>query len=341
MSVALAGCGGGSSVSQPDAAIEGPVPPVVFQPKPGGAPNWDIQLAPPFDVSEPRTMYDLDLWALVPADTKLDYGDGSPVTVPAGKLAGTIAELHARTPPAIVICYVETGMLDLDRPDAVKFPGYNPDHTQIPDNMNVTSTAVKGDPASGSVIGWSLGDVDLRFLDVSQASRTKWAPFMFKRFDLAVQIGCDGIDPAHNDSVAYATGFPTITTDDALSWYPEVAQEGHTRNLSTGMRNSGFRGDLITSESATEFDWLLLEHCGEFDVAQTPGCELAKPFLDAQKDVFAIDYNVNQDGTPQSAQTVCTPQVDRSIGDGLYKDAPPTGTAAIRQQCGMYPPDKP
>ncbi|HEX8109790.1 MAG TPA: endo alpha-1,4 polygalactosaminidase [Kofleriaceae bacterium] len=331
---ALAGCGSNPGNS-PDAG-QGPVPPAVWQPKPGDAPNWDIQLAAPFDVSAPRTMYDLDLWSLVPSPTTLDYGDGKPVTVPRGALAGTIAQLHARTPPAIVICYVETGMLDLQRPDAVKFLGYDPDPTQIPDNKDVMNTAVKGAPASGSVIGWSLGDVKLRFLDARQASRAQWAPILFKRFDLALQIGCDGVDPAHNDSAAYATGF-NITSDDALTWYAEVAQEGHARKLSTGMRNSVTLLESI-DPGANQFDWLILERCGELEAGGTQGCDTARPFLNAQKDVFAIDYNVAQDGTAQTATTVCAPQLKETIVDGLYKDAPPTGKTMIRQQCGTLPP---
>src|SRR3954468_315288 len=229
---ALAGCGS-SPGTRPDA--RGADEPVMWQPKPGDAPNWDIQLAPPFDVSATRTMYDLDLWELVPVQTTLDYGDGAPVTVPPGKLAGAIAQLHARTPPAIVICSVETGPMDLQRPDAKKFPGFKEDHKQIPDDPMAPSPGpVTGDPEPGSVIGWSVGEGTLRYLDTRQASRAKLIPILFKRFDLAQQIGCDGVDPAHNDSVSYdvpdetPNGF-VIPPEDKLSWYAEVATQGHAR----------------------------------------------------------------------------------------------------------------
>src|SRR5882724_5160561 len=105
----LIGCGGGGHGQPPvdavDAAPDAYVAPW-WQPRVGEAKNWDIQLAATVDVSAARTMYDLDLWSLVPAPTTLDYGDGDPVAVPAGAMAGTIAALHARTPPAIVICHV-------------------------------------------------------------------------------------------------------------------------------------------------------------------------------------------------------------------------------------------
>jgi hypothetical protein len=337
--IALAGCGSSSNGNHPDAGIDGPVGPAWWQPKPGAAPNWDIQLAAPFDVSAPRTMYDLDLWSLVPSQTTLDYGDNTPVTVPAGALAGTIAQLHARTPPAIVLCYVETGALDLNRPDAVKFPGYNADHTKIPDNpdpMSMSPGSVKGPPNSSSVIGWSVDTVDLRFLNTSQASRATLSPILFKRFDLAQRIGCDGIDPAHNATAPLATGFP-ITSDDSASWYAEVAQQGHARKLSTGMRNNVILPELI-SPGADQFDWLLLERCGELEAQQELGCDAARPFLNAQKDVFALDYNKTEDGSTQDPQTVCMPQMTESIPDGLFKDFPPTGNATIRQQCAPPAP---
>ena len=107
LAIGLAGCGGGHATPPIDAMG----PPTWWQPKLGEAKNWDIQLSGTIDVSAPRVMYDLDLWSLVPSQMTLDYGDGDPVTVPAGALAGTIAQLHARTPATFVICHVETGLL--------------------------------------------------------------------------------------------------------------------------------------------------------------------------------------------------------------------------------------
>lgn len=336
----LAGCGS-SSGTHPDA--RGAEEPVVWQPKPGDAPNWDIQLVPPFDVSAPRTMYDLDLWSLVPVDTMLDYGDGKPVMVPHGALAGTIAQLHARTPPAIVICHVETGAIDLGRPepDADKFLSAM-DRTKIPDNPDP--------PNADSLIGWRVGEPGLpglRYLDIRQASRAKLIPILFKRFDLAQQIGCDGIDPAHNDSVSYDVpdvtppGFPILSVD-TLSWYAEVAQQGHARKLSTGMRNGTFLPGQ-SDAGAQQYDWLILERCGEFesDPEGGEGCDTARPFLNAQKDVFAIEYSMAQDGTTsQTAAKVCAPHMTETIPDGIFKNVPPP-SSALREQCKTAVPPPP
>jgi Glycoside-hydrolase family GH114 len=313
----LSGCGGGGSTPAADAPADTAAPPW-WQPRAGEVKNWDIQLAAPIDTTAPRVMYQLDLWALVPAPTTLDYGDGSPVAVPAGALAGRIAELHARTPPAIVICHVETGALELSRPDASKFPGYNANPAAIPDDPAA--------PAAGSVIGWSVvpGMRGVRLLDIREASRAAWAPIMFKRFDLAKQIGCDGISPDHNYVVQYASGFD-VTVTDSYSWYAEVASQGHARMLSTGMKN-GHRIPGQVDRGADEFDWLVVDRCGEFD-----DCDLARPFLDRGKPVFALDYDHDIDGVAQSSTAACTRQTLATIADGLYKDV--ALTRNIRTQC--------
>jgi len=305
--IGLVGCGGGNSRPPADAAIDAGSPPW-WQPKVGEARNWDIQLSGKIDVSMPRLMYDLDLWSLVPSQTTLDYGDGAPVTVPAGALAGTIAQLHARTPSTIVICHVETGALEMGRPDEKKFPA--------------------------AVIGGTVPDLPIaHFLDVSAAGRTKWSSIMFKRFDLARQIGCDGVEPAHNNVGAYISGF-TIPSEDSYSWYAEVATQGHARMLSTGMKDADFVSGAIDT-GADKFDWLMIERCGEFQM-----CDVARPFLNLEKAVFAIDYNFDSGDDSvvppilpkaQGSTGVCMQQGLAMIADGLYKDVPLS--SAVRTQC--------
>jgi len=318
----LAGCGGGSSKPPVDASDPGPK---WWQPKIGEVKNWDIQLTAPFDVSAPRVMYDLDLWAVVPSPTMLDYGAGEPVMVPAGKLAGTIAQLHARTPSTIVICHIDTGALDLSLPDAPKFPGYMADPTKIPDNPDSPAPGtVKGDPAAGSVIGWSLGIAGKRLLDLRAASRAQWMPIMLKRFDLAKSIGCDGIEPAYNDGAAYSSGF-MIPTEDSYSWYAEVATQGHDRLLSTGMKN-GDTINAVNEVQAPNFDWLMLERCGELLT-----CDTARPFVSLEKAVLALEYNTNSDtGAAQDPAAVCMNQKP-FIMDGLVKNV--ALTSQVRTQC--------
>jgi len=322
----LAACGGGSSNPAVDASPDAPGPPPWWQPKVGEAKNWDIQLGAPIDVSAPRAMYDLDLWALVPSPTTIDYGDGDPVMVPAGALAGTIAQLHARTPSPIVICHVETGALELTLPDARKFPGYNADPTKIPDYPAAPApNTVAGNPAPGSVIGWHVVTGTKRWLDIREASRAKVVPIMFKRFDLAKQIGCDGVDPDRNQVFQFTSGF-SPTGFDSYSWYGEVAKQGHARKLSTGMKNGHTLPDQPDME-ADKFDWLMVERCGEDQL-----CDLTRPFINLMKAVLAIDYDHDiTTGAPQSSIVVCNQQGLAMIADGIVKDA--LLTSKVRMQC--------
>jgi len=297
-----AGCGGGTST--PDAAV---TEPQWWRPEYGTVQNWDIQLNPPFDVSSPRTMYVLDLWDVVPLPMTLDYHDGmAAIPVGAGRLAGRITELHARTPATVVICRIETGILETGRPDERKFPA-----------------AATGDAIPGSIP--LAGGPQGKFLDLRAANRAAWAPILFKRFDLARQIGCDGILPMHNDVSRYLENKAfTITSEDVLSWYTEVAKQGHDRMLSVGL-HGGESFPTTYEQELDAFDWAMVERCGE-----SMSCDLPAPFKRANKPVLALEYQTSlpdPDGDPPTmamdqTATVCLRQQQEKNGvtEGLLKD---------------------
>ncbi len=307
----FAGCDDGKHHLHPEAGLDAPPPPW-WRPVLGAAKDWDIQLAPPYDVSATRVMYDLDLWAVVPAPTVIDYGDADPVTVPAGALAGKIAELKGRG--VKVICHVDTGAIHLTDPDARKFPGYeaNPPDDPMP-------------VASGSVIGWKIADPNERYLDLRTASRPLWVAKMWKRFDLAKQIGCDGIDSDRNDTISGNTGFPAIGVNEQYSWYAEIVKQLHDRELSAGMRN----GQTLPGQVdmfADDFDWMLIERCGEF-----ADCDQTRPFIQLRRVVFAVDYEHDIDGAANSITGMCNRQQAAQISEGLVKDD--AISSAMRMQC--------
>jgi len=174
------------------------------------------------------------------------------------------------------------------------------------------------------VIGWSAETPDLRLLDIRKDSRARWAPLMFKRFELAKQIGCDGVEPSHNNVVQYSSGF-TVSILDSYSWYDEVATQGHAAMLSTGMKD----GDGVPSQTdmmAGKFDWLMIERCGELEF-----CDAARPFIDLDKAVLAIDYDVTDAGGAQTSGVVCQNQALAMIADGIFKDV--ALTKNTRRQC--------
>lgn len=316
LALAVLGCGGapaspdggaGGDATPPDAA---PAP--WWQPRPGDARDWDIQLAAPFDLSAPRTMYTLSLWDVIPTATLLDYGDGAPVPVPAGALATAIAALHATTPRTTVICRVDTGAWEATRPDAAKFPGAAPTPPDRPDP-----------PASGSVIGWSASRPDERFLDIRAASRGQWAPIIWKRLDLARQIGCDGVMPDRNDMITSDPGF-ALTLADQEGWFREVATQAHARQLSVGMKNGNTIPGLV-EQLTPDFDWIVIERCGEYQ-----DCDSARPFVNAHKAALAIDYLPDSEGGVD-ATIACLRQVQDQVQDGIVKD--PAVTSLARTQC--------
>jgi len=300
----------------PDAPRVDARPPAPWwQPAPGETGSWDIQITEPFDLEAPRAMYVLDLWSLVPEETTLDYGDDEPVTVPAGALAGKLAELKARTPAPIVICRVSTGALRLTDPDASKFPGFEADPPDRPDAMR-----------TGSVIGWSTAEDDPseRFLDTREASRAAWAPLMWKRLDLARQIGCDGVEGHRNEMAGSDPGF-VLSYDDQVSWFAEVASQLHARELSAGMQIVG-SAQLIDALAA-DHDWLVTYRCAEFNQ-----CDQSRPFLNLGKAVFAIDHDTDENGEPlENTSILCQRQQQAMIDEGLIKDA--ALTSAVHESC--------
>ena len=308
---ALTSCDDGKHHLHPEAGRDAP-PPKWWRPVLGTAKDWDIQLAAPYDLSATRTMYDLELWALVPAPTMIDYGDGDPVVVPTGALAGKAAELRARG--VKVICHVDTGAIHLTDPDARKFPGFS---ATPPDRPTVV--------ANGSVVGWSIIDPNERYLDLRPASRPLWVEKMWKRFDLAKQIGCDGIDGDRNDTISGDTGFPMISPTEQYSWYAEIVSQLHMRELSAGMRN----GQTLPGQVdmfADDFDWMLVERCGE-----NGDCDQTRPFIQLNRVVFALDYEHDIDGGTNTAALVCGRQQQAQVSEGLIKDDGLTG--AMRIQC--------
>lgn len=296
-------------------------PPPYWSPTPGSAPTWDIQLAPPYDLGAVRDLWVIPLWAAVPAPTSLDYGDGAPVAVPKGALASTILTLHATRPTPRIVCEFGTTSVDLTEPDAAKFPGFEANPPDFP-------TA----PKAGSVIGWSTTlRPHRRWLDVrTPATADAIAKILAARYKLAKDIGCDGVLPDDNDwyqlrnpdnsgQPGDATGFPPngMGSTIEVAWVQRQAAAAHAQLLSVGLR------DLTSEPGAVvaDFDWYLLERCGEADMCDT----WAREFLQVHKAVFGVEYTTDSSGAQQNPN-VCKKDTATGI-DGILKDAALTGSS--------------
>jgi hypothetical protein len=177
----------------------------------------------------------------------------------------TIDELHGKG--RIVICYFSAGSREDWRPDAGDF---------------ASSDYGKG------LAGWP-GET---WLDVRSANVRA---IMQKRLDLAVQKGCDGVEPDNVDGYANDTGFP-LTQADQLDYLGFLSTEAHGRSLSVGLKNSV----ELASTLVTSFDWALNEEC----LAYSECAQLA-PFISAGKAVFHVEYVDQQGQGAAKKSSVC------------------------------------
>lgn len=174
----------------------------------------------------------------------LDLFDTPPATIQALQTRGVY-----------VMCYFSAGSYEDWRPDADQFP-----------------TEVLGNDLEG----WS-GErwLDIRRLDLL-------VPIMESRLDLAVQKGCQGVDPDNVNGFENDTGFP-LTFEDQLIYNRFLSRAAHLRGLTIGLKNDL---DQIP-ELVSDFEWVINEECFTYQE-----CHLLAPFIDAGKPVFVIEYEL-------------------------------------------------
>jgi hypothetical protein len=200
------------------------------------------------------------LWTPAPTDTvqvqlagKVDTSVAADVFYIDGDEtpAATVAALHAKG--AHVACYFSAGSYENYRADAKAFP-----------------------PAT---LGKKLsGYPDERWLDVRRIGALM--PIMERRLDECVAKGFDAADFDNVDGYQNKTGFP-IKGSDQLRYNRRLAAEAHERGLSASLKNDvGQVGGL-----AGDFDFALNEQCLVYKE-----CQRYKPFVDAGKAVFHIEY---------------------------------------------------
>jgi hypothetical protein len=290
----------------PEVPIDGPPKPAWFQPSAGEAKNWDIQLRD-YDFTTPRAMTIVNLWDVIPDARTITYDDATTVAVPPGSQAGAIATLHGQG--GKVMCHVGTGAIRLSDPDAMKFAGYE----ATPPNRPTP-------PVANSVIGWSVpSDEMARFVDYRDAAAQK---ILLKRVELAKAIGCDGIAAYRNDLSAFEAdaGFSPVQPSQDIEWIKTLAKAGHDAMISVGGR--GILSNII-GDVELEYDWLLVERCGELD-----DCDNFRPFNAAFRSVFALEYTTALAGGTNTTDILCPRWADAQV-DGILKPAL-DGTAPMR-----------
>jgi hypothetical protein len=144
------------------------------------------------------------------------------------------------------------------------------------------------DAVGDRLLGWT----DERWLDVSN-------PAVFdmieRRLDLAVERGCDGVEPDNVDGYRNRSGFP-ISPSEQLQFNRFIADQAHMRSLSVGLKN-----DVDQLEELEPwFDWALNEECHEYEE-----CGTYTPFRRAGKAIFHTEYVSDFSRAEAMATEVC------------------------------------
>jgi len=166
-----------------------------------------------------------------------------------------------------LVCYFSAGSWEKWRDDAGDFP----------------------DEALGDELdGWA-GE---RWLDVMNDDVRA---IMAARLDLAVDRGCDGVEPDNVDGYANDSGLPLNATEQ-LDYNRFIADAAHERGLSVGLKN-----DLDQVEDLLPwFDWALNEECASYDE-----CGLLEPFTGSGLAAFHVEYVDDWADAQDKADQVC------------------------------------
>ncbi len=167
-----------------------------------------------------------------------------------------------------VICYFSAGSYENWRSDADRF-----------------DASVLGRPLDA----WP-GE---RWLDIRSRDVRK---IMTHRLDLAVEKGCDGVDPDNVDGYINTPGF-TFDDDDQLDYNRFIAREAHRRKLAVGLKNDL---DQIP-ELVGHFDFAVNEQCFQYDE-----CNLLTPFIQQGKPVFNIEYQARLINDAAARRELCS-----------------------------------
>ena len=103
---------------------------------------------------------------------------------------------------------------------------------------------------------------------------------MTKRMDLAVQKGCDGVEPDNVDGYTNSTGLP-LTAATQLDYNQFLATQAHARGLGVALKNDV---DQVAALQPS-FDFAINEQCNQYGE-----CGGYAAFTSKNKPVFNAEY---------------------------------------------------
>ncbi|KAL4869233.1 glycoside hydrolase superfamily [Aspergillus spectabilis] len=104
---------------------------------------------------------------------------------------------------------------------------------------------------------------------------------MAARLDIAVEKGCDGVDPDNVDAYDNEGGGLDLTETDSAECMNWLAGEAHSRGLAIGLKNA----KNIIPQVIGDMQWSVNEQCAEYEE-----CEDYSAFIEKGKPVFHIEY---------------------------------------------------
>jgi hypothetical protein len=273
----------GGSISVPDAAAD-------------TAPDASGDTMPPVDMAKPIDTRPPMVWKPTPGltwDFQLTNPINSTVAVQVyviklfDTLPGVVADLHNKGRK--VVCHVDFGSYESWHPDAERIPK--------------------------EAIGGSYNaDPERRWLDIRNQSLMG---VMRARLDLAVRLGCDAVAGDNMDGfdtkLHETSGFP-LNNIDQLIYNRTIAKEARNRGLAIGLMNDVHQID----ELAADFDFHLSEECFSRE-----DCNLIKPFTDAGKPVFAVEYTLELPIFCPMAKTLKFSAIKKKYELDAYREACP------------------
>ena len=194
----------------------------------------------------------------------------------------TVAAMHSGG--THVVCYIDAGSYESYRPDAGRFPA-----------------SVLGK----QVPGWP----DERWLDIRRLDVLK--PILGARLDRCAQKGFDGVEYDWIDGYQQHTGF-AITRADQLRFDRWLAKAAHQRGLAVGLKNGlGLIPDLVG-----RFDFAVNEQCFQYHE-----CSRYKPFLNAGKAVFNVEYELQPGSFCDRAYVLGISAISKHLALGPWRIA--------------------
>jgi uncharacterized protein (TIGR01370 family) len=131
---------------------------------------------------------------------------------------------------------------------------------------------------------------------------------MEARMDVAVEKGCNGVDPDNVDGFDNDNGLD-LTEEDSIEYMTFLANAAHSRNLAIGLKNAG----TIIPNVINNVEFSVNEQCFEYDE-----CRTFRPFIDQNKPVFHVEYPKGDDTNNNFA--VASTEVNSICDDNTTSD---------------------